>query len=176
MRKILAILVSMFTLFSATLTVKADSIPEEPDVAGFIEQLYEVCFDRQPDKYGFEFWLNKLTTKEMTASEVVAGFFFSDEYKALNKSKSEYVEDLYCGVLGRQYDLFGYEHWQELYSMNYIGITSIDCAVLNGFVQSKEFAKICKDLNIEQGEMIVSFKTVTKGNSYGLDGNYTKAA
>lgn len=171
MRKILAVLISVFTLFSATMVVKADSIPEEPDVAGFVEQLYLVCFDRQPDRDGFEFWLNKLTTKEMTASEVVAGFFFSDEYKALNKSKAEYVEDLYCGVLGRQYDLYGFEHWQELYNMNYIGITSTDCAVLNGFVQSEEFTRICEDLDIEQGEMIISFENVTKGNSYELDRN-----
>ena len=86
----------------------------------------------------------------------MGGFFFSEEYKNFNVDKYQFIEDLYEAVLGRYPDIVGKIHWQKFYDQNFI-------CIMNGFIFSKEFENICKDLNIERGKLYITNDVVTNG-------------
>lgn len=163
LKKFFVLFVAFIMVFSLSTITYADSIPREPDAVTLVDRLYKKCLDRDPDPEGFEFWVSKLESGEFTASDVVGGFFFSEEYKNFNVDKYQFIEDLYEAVLGRYPDIVGKIHWQEFYDQNFICIMSTDCGVMNGFIFSKEFENICKDLKIERGELYITNDVVTNG-------------
>lgn len=158
MRKIIAILV---TLVIAVATV--GFIPAKDtsaDTIGtaelYVTRLYNVAFDRDPDEDGYYYYVNALYNGDMTATEVAGAIFFSDEYRAFNKTNQEYVFDLYDALLGRQYDKTGFVFWVDFFNQCHICIMSTDCAVFNGFTQSDEFRDVCAELDLEVGTMYVT--------------------
>lgn len=161
--KFLALLTALVTLFSLTSVVSADTAPENPYSEYFVYHLYETVLDREPDQAGLDFWVDNLESGRFTAGEVVARFFFSEEYANFRKTPAEYVEDLYEAVLFRESDSIGYQNWYDMYFKTcYICIYSTDCGVLNGFILSKEFGNICDKMGLKRGdEMFISNQVIT---------------
>ena len=157
MRKILSVIISLVlvctTLGFVKSEVKADTIGTAEI---YVSNLYNVCMGREPDQEGFDFYVNALYDGKMSATEVAASFFFSDEYRAFNKSNERYVADLYRALLGREYDSIGYVFLLDMFNMNYICIYSTDCAIFNGFTMSEEFKAVCDELDLEVGEMYIT--------------------
>lgn len=111
----------------------------------FITQLYSSILGRQPDAEGMEYWKNKMRTGS-TAADLVMGFFDSQEMKNRNLSNSAYLEYAYTAILGRQPDEAGKAYWlAELEA----GCTK-NC-ILVGFVESVEFANMCRGFGITKG-------------------------
>jgi hypothetical protein len=99
----------------------------------YVRSLYYAILDRQPDEGGvktWKLWLSKGKSREW----VISQFFRSQEYLGRNKNNTEYVRDLYQGVLGRQPDSGGLEHW-----VNRLNSGSSRQSVLNGFLNSSEY-------------------------------------
>lgn len=162
--KLLSFLITVAMIFSLSYgVVSADVAPSNPYTEYFVSHLYETVFDREPDQEGFDFWVSKLESGEFTAGDVVARFFFSEEYANFRKTPAEYVEDLYEAVLFRESDSIGYQNWYDMYFKTYyICIYSTDCGVLNGFILSKEFENICDKMELERGdEMFISNQVIT---------------
>ncbi|WDP83948.1 MAG: DUF4214 domain-containing protein [Desulfobacter sp.] len=99
----------------------------------FVRSLYYSILDRQPDKAGVRHW-KQLLDQGQSRTWVITQFFKSFEYTNRHKNNTEYVRDLYQGVLGRQPDPGGLAHW-----VNRLNSGSSRQSVLNGFLNSKEY-------------------------------------
>ena len=167
---IAAILVGMFGGAFGAQTVKADSIGQE---GIFVWNLYREVLEREPDEDGFEFWVTALQEKRMTATEVAGSFYFSDEYRALGKTRAQYVRDLYQGLLGREPSMFEKLTWLDAYKDCFICIYSIDCGIFNGFTGSQEFANLCADYGLEVGDMYITNEHAVRGDALFPEPIYT---
>ena len=129
------------------LTAEVVGLYAKGGVADFVERLYTVVLGRKSDPKGKQAWIDALTSHRNTGAEVAAGFFFSDEYKKQNKSNKDYVNDLYCTMLGRNCDSTGFTAWTGQLEDG----VSRD-GIYTGFVYSQEFNKICQDYGIDRGD------------------------
>ncbi|MBI5675485.1 MAG: DUF4214 domain-containing protein [Nitrospirae bacterium] len=108
-----------------------------------VNDLYRGFLSRLPDNGGFNSWLGEMQTAQCggdpqairdLTSQIALNFLQSQEYANRNTSNSEYIEDLYNGILRRGADLAGYLYW--LGALN--GGTTRP-AMLQLFVDSTEF-------------------------------------
>ena len=93
-------------------------------VKEFLTKVYRVMLNREPDKEGFGYWLNRIKNKTTSKDLIVYEFGLSDEFKKLcdNYSITPFNEDnkidffikrLYIIVLGRDYDPKGLSDWKN---------------------------------------------------------------
>ena len=119
---------------------------QEKQIQAFVERLYKLVLNREPDTAGLREWKNKLANQEETGAEVARGFVFSSEFLDRKTSDEEFVEIMYQTFLGRPSDSNGKESWMECliqgFSREYI---------LKGFIESKEFNDICSEYGILRG-------------------------
>lgn len=126
-----------------------DGIFDTEGVGGFVNRLYHICLDRDPDEKGYQDWINGLKNGERTGIKTAYGFIFSPEFKNKNLCDDDYVEYLYQAFMGRASDPKGKSDWtKELQN----GKTREE--VFNGFALSDEFRNICKEYNIIVGDGI----------------------
>ncbi len=119
-------------------------------VYDFVVRLYDVVLGRTPDEGGLDDWYGKLTDHEVTAAEVVYGFFFSNEYIEKDKDNVAYINDLYHCMLGRDGDPEGVAYWK----------VRLDACVprlniLKGFIDSPEFTQLCASYGVTKGTVDV---------------------
>lgn len=116
-------------------------------IIDFVIRLYNSVLGRDYDRYGLDYWTEKIETGDKTGSDVGYGFVFSNEYLDQRNSFDDYVEMLYNVFLGRPSDPEGKAYWismlQKGRSHEY---------VFSGFVNSAEYASICELYGIERGE------------------------
>nr|MCR5654197.1 DUF4214 domain-containing protein [Lachnospiraceae bacterium] len=164
-----------------------DEVVEEATVVGesagseaYVKRMYEIALGRSVDEAGFTDWNNSLVNKSRTASDVAAGFFFSEEFKNKNLSNADYVTLLYKTMFGREADEKGYSNW-----MNRLGQGCSRESVFKGFTDSVEFQNLCNSYSVEKGtftsdqyrdkemfvtEMVVRYYTKLLGRDYDADG------
>lgn len=128
------------------------------EVKAFVNRLYTLVFNRQPDEAGFNDWVDKLMSKQKTGNDTAFGFFFSDEMKNRNVSDDEFVELLYKVMMNRDSDPSGKAYWLNMLQN---GVSRL--GVFNGFSGSTEFANICNSYGINRG---------TPSATEGRDRNY----
>lgn len=151
------------TMFGARPAMWVDKnvlkVQEDP-VASFVQRLYQVCLNREPDMGGLSDWVNKLKNGIQTGSKVAYGFIFSDEFQSRNFCNKCYVEQLYRSFLGREADPAGLSAWTNLLEN---GTTREE--VFNGFALSTEFSSLCTSYGIDigSGVSIPQYGTVPKG-------------
>ncbi|MBI5675430.1 MAG: DUF4214 domain-containing protein [Nitrospirae bacterium] len=85
-----------------------------------VNDLYRGFLSRLPDDAGFNYWLAQMQTAQCNGdpqairdltSQMALLFLNSQEYADRNTSNSEYIEDLYNGILRRGAELAGYQYW-----------------------------------------------------------------
>jgi len=90
--------------------------PENMMVGDF----YRGLLGRFPDNDGYLYWLDRIRTEQCNANsdairdlalQVVNLFMFSQEYLDRNRSASEFVEDIYDGIMRRDGDAAGINFW-----------------------------------------------------------------
>ncbi|MCR5476384.1 MAG: DUF4214 domain-containing protein [Lachnospiraceae bacterium] len=136
-----------FSNFAIATRGQADpTAVNEAAAGGFLGNLYQLTLGREPDAEGAEYWMNRLTSREVCATELVFGFLNSPEYKAKEKTDEEYVQELYRIFLQREADAEGLAYWTGMLAQG----TSRD-AVAAGFANSAEFTGCCEEMNIAQG-------------------------
>jgi parallel beta-helix repeat protein len=112
-------------------------------VEAFVTRFYQLCLGRDPDAEGLSGWANNLLNQIQTGADVANGFIYSREFINKNTSNDEYLTILYKAFFNRNPDQGGWDLWlAELNS----GIDRGD--VLNGFLGSQEFIKLCRDYGI----------------------------
>lgn len=114
----------------------------------FVTRLYNLCLQREPDENGLKYWVNRLKSGQMSAAQVVQGFFFSKEMQNLNLDHDEYVERCYEVMMNRGSDSGGKKYWVERLNN---GVTRM--YVVRGFVESPEFTAIAAKYGIKRGSL-----------------------
>jgi predicted phosphodiesterase len=112
-------------------------------VETFVTRFYQLCLGRDPDAAGLEDWVNNLLNQIQTGADVADGFIYSHEFINKHTSNDEYLTILYKAFLDRAPDKAGWGVWiAELNNGKDRGY------VLNGFLGSQEFIKLCEDYGI----------------------------
>lgn len=170
MKRYLSLLLAISIVFSCIFFMPQKSSAATADVRGFVTRVYQVVLDRNPDADGLNYWSNSLTSHSKTAADVVANFFFSQEYKAKNKDNTAYVNDLYRCLMGRNADTDGRNYWLNKIRM---GVPRIN--ILAEFVLSTEFTRICSNYGVTRGTINTQYSTSRYTGIYNyLDRMYSK--
>ena len=115
-------------------------------VEGFVERLYSVALGRDSDREGRENWVIALETGCTTGADVARGFLYSPEFNNRNLSTNDFVTVLYRTFFGREPDQAGLDSWVSAID----GGTSRE-VVINGFIDSVEWANLCCRYDIISG-------------------------
>ena len=111
----------------------------------FASRLYTECLGRKYDKAGLKAWADKLHAREIGGGEAAKGFFLSNEFTKKNYSDEEFIARCYRTFLNREADKQGLADWTTLLKKN--GSRE---EILNGFIGSDEFTKLCAQYNIDR--------------------------
>ncbi len=115
-----------------------------PGLPGFVTRFYTLTLERVPDAQGLDYWVDRLSSGELTGEDIAYGFIFSEEFLAHNHPNGTYVSILYNAFFDRVPDTEGYIYWMSLlesgYSREYI---------MDSFIHSAEFEDICSSYGIE---------------------------
>lgn len=145
--------VDFFSALSYQMKAGSNEAPNDTQITGFVNRLYNLCFNREADDPGLIYWKNALINKEKSGAVVAWGFFFSDEMKNRNLSDEDYVELLYRVMMDRGSDADGKNYW-----LNRLAQGVSREGVFKGFAESVEFTNICNSYGINRGSV-----TVTQG-------------
>lgn len=140
-RIVTTILATSLLISSFVVPVSAD---ETSDKEAFVTRLYEQCLDREPEKAGFDYWMEALNNYTQSGASIAYNFVFSPEFQSKQFSNEDYIEHMYALVLGRESEAAGKAYWVD--KMNN-GYSRLD--VFYGFVRSTEFDGLCKSYGID---------------------------
>lgn len=113
-------------------------------VEAFVTRFYNECLNREPDQAGLDGWVNGLKNGWVTGGGIAESFILSPEYANMGTSDEEFLETLYQAFFNRQPDSVGFNGWL-LALRNGMSRS----AVLEGFISSDEFFKLCSDYGIK---------------------------
>ncbi len=82
----------------------------------------------------------------MSGADAAKGFFLSDEFIAMNLSDAEFLNRLYHTFFDRDPDTAGFNNW-----MGQLQNGASRQSVLNGFINSTEWANLCLKFGISSG-------------------------
>jgi len=123
--------------------------PEEPkadenQVKEFVTRFYTYALQRNPDQAGLDAWTSALVNGNATGKDIAFGFFFSPEFLNKNLSNAEYLRRLYKTLFNRDPDSAGFSAWLDQLNK---GVSRLE--VLNGFLDSVEFNRVCDKYGIK---------------------------
>ncbi|MBR2067426.1 MAG: DUF4214 domain-containing protein, partial [Solobacterium sp.] len=123
------------------------------------------------DSSGLRYWRDALESGNKTAANVVEGFMESKEMKSKKLSNEEYVRICYEALMNRNPSQSEVAYWTKYYD---IGMTNR--YVLDNFINSTEFGKICAQFHVEQGSLGVNEgRDINAGITGFVSRCYTKA-
>ncbi len=117
---------------------------QNQDVTMFIYRCYERFLGRTADDSGLNAWADALLSGRNNAKEAASGFVFSQEFKSMGLSNTDYVKTLYRGLFDREADAQGLSEWVALLDSG----SSRD-AVFYGFADSQEFRDLAGSFNLD---------------------------
>ncbi len=88
----------------------------------FLKRSYKTFFDREPDKGGYEYWLDQMKNKGKRRDQIFYGFALSPEFKSICDSygvvaftqedkRRAYIERFYNLIMQRDADEEGVKYW-----------------------------------------------------------------
>lgn len=126
------------------------------NVSTFIERLYTVALDRASEETGKTYWNDKVTVEGTTGADLARGFLYSDEFLNKSTSDSEFLDVLYKTFFNRPADEAGKNGWLEKLSAG-----TDRKEIVDGFIDSTEFANLCLTYGISSGSAAKPNITVT---------------
>ncbi|WP_434309613.1 DUF4214 domain-containing protein [Hominifimenecus sp. rT4P-3] len=118
-------------------------VDQNADVTAFASRMYTVVLERPYDKEGLSDWTRLLLSHEMGGGELSKGFFNSREFGNKHLSDRDFVTICYRTYLNREPDSRGLNDWLAV-----LGRGSSREEVLDGFIWSREFGKLCNEYGI----------------------------
>ena len=165
--RLIALLIAAL-LLSAAVPRRAEAAAT--DIEGFVDRLYTVVLGREPDKAGRRWWVRRLNTGRVNASEAAMGFFTSEEYRKRNKTRTAFLEDCYRTLLDRPSDPEGKRWW-----MKQLADGKMDRRqVVAGFANSNEFRKLCRAYGLSW--QLTTKEGFVNGQKVGLAKSWKYAA
>lgn len=115
-------------------------------ISSFVDRLFRVALNRAPDDEGKLNWVNTLSNGLETGGAAARFFCLGQEMTNRNLSNEDYVEILYNLFFGRQSDAVGKADW-----VGRLNAGATRESILDGFINSVEWANICFSYGIESG-------------------------
>ncbi|MCR5654345.1 MAG: DUF4214 domain-containing protein [Lachnospiraceae bacterium] len=120
-------------------------------VEAFVGRLYQKVLERDAEAAGLNDWTQDLMSGKRTGADVAEGFVLSQEYINKNDTNEVFVEKMYATFMNRPSDVGGKENWvkklEQGYSRRFVAA---------GFINSDEFAGVCKEYGITAGTLTAS--------------------
>lgn len=112
--------------------------PEDQDilVTQFVQRLYTIILNRQPEQSGVRHWTNYLLNQSGNGKTTAYEFAFSPEFLMAGLSDTEFVTRMYRALLNREPEPTGMQDW-----LNEIALNGRE-GIFNGFADSPEFAQV----------------------------------
>ena len=114
-------------------------------VVQFVERMYTDCLGRAAETGGLKYWSEALCRHTQTAKSLLHNFFLSKEMKDKYLTNEEYVWRIYRAMLNRDPDPSGLQYWKGRLDKG-----ESPAVVINGFIDSSEFVKLCNDYGIQR--------------------------
>jgi len=114
-----------------------------PGVDGFVNRLYEDALNRNADAVGRLYWINLLSSKAKSGTEVANGFLNSVEFISRDLDNEEFLNTLYTVFFDRKPDGEGFRNWMIALEN---GTTRSE--VISGFTHSAEWNNTCAQFGI----------------------------
>ena len=118
----------------------------ETGVAGFVERLYTIALGRASDPVGKQDWIDAITLRGNTGADAARGFLYSSEFLNKAVSNEEFTTILYRTFFNREPDEAGFNAWVAALNN---GDSKQD--VIEGFINSTEWANLCLTFGIASG-------------------------
>lgn len=112
-------------------------------VTEFVTRFYFKCLNRPPDTTGLDGWVNGLRNGWITGADLAEGFIFSPEFISRGTTDEEFLTILYRSFFNRQPDTEGFNGW-----LSALQNRASRSSVLEGFVYSDEFSRLCNQYGI----------------------------
>lgn len=153
-------LIATFTLQN-TLTVdypitpfstEAEIVKPTGPVANFVQRVYTIALGREPEVEGWNFWINKLQSKEITATEFIAeNLMTQPEFVDRELSKPKFVTTMYSLIVNREPDADGQAYWErkyDEYSSQVQNIAELRIKIAREMMDQQEFKDLVTNLNL----------------------------
>ena len=124
----------------------APAASSEPGVGGFVDRLYSVALERDPDPAGRADWVAAITERGETGASAARGFLYSPEFLNKQVTNEEFVRVLYRTFFDREPDTEGFNAWVAALNN---GASKEE--VIEGFINSTEWANLCLYYGIASG-------------------------
>ena len=132
---------------------KFTTLEETTDLNEFIKDVYFNALNRNPDEVGFWYWVDKLSSKEISVDKFIKNLLNEDEFIKMRPTTKSKIEGLYKVIVNRTSDKEGLEFWINMY----------ETLLRNGY--SEELAvKVVADRMINEDEfqdLVKSLKIIT---------------
>lgn len=145
--------------------------PDENKTREFVARMYRVALNRNAEEEGLNDWTQKLVDGEVDGSSFSQGIIMSEEFTNRKLNDSDFLNVLYKAFFDRTADAGGKSDWQK----KLVNGISREY-VLAGFVNSEEFANLCKSYGIMRGEYkLGNWRDKNEGVTMFVNRIYTKA-
>ncbi len=136
-----------------TFTTEEAEIKPTGKVADFVERVYKIALGRNPEVEGWNYWIQKLQSKEITATEFIAeNLMTQSEFVDRELSKKSFVTTMYSLIVNREPDEDGQKYWEGKYEEYRTGVTSIEALrikIAREMMGQSEFRELVSSLGLQ---------------------------
>ncbi|MDD6057992.1 MAG: DUF4214 domain-containing protein [Clostridiales bacterium] len=125
--------------------VSGEVVDQQPEITAFVARMYTIVLERGYDTDGLTDWTAQLLRREKGGGTLSKGFFFSQEFLDRQTSDEEFVTICYRTYLNREPDDMGLGDW-----VRQLENGKSREAVLDGFIMSAEFGRLCAQYGMDQ--------------------------
>ena len=113
-------------------------------ITQFVYRFYQKTLNRVPDEIGLNYWVGQLQQGKLSGRDFAVSVLYSDEFLAKNLAIEEFLNILYQAFFDREGDSNGVHYWKECMQQGMSKET-----VVESFISSNEFEKICEEYGIQ---------------------------
>ena len=135
-----------------TFTTGTAEVKPTGAIADFVSRVYKIALGREPEVEGWNFWINKLQSKELNATEFIAeNLMTQPEFVDRELSKRNFVMTMYSLIVNRESDDEGRAYWERKYDEYRAQTTSIEklrIRIAREMMDQQEFKDLINKLNL----------------------------
>lgn len=134
-------------------STKDEIVKPTGKVADFVARVYKVALGRDPEVEGWNFWIDKLQKKEITATEFIAeNLMTQPEFIERELNKQEFVTTMYTLIVNREPDKDGQSYWEGKYDEYRQVVTSVAelrIKIAKEMMDQPEFKELVSSLGLK---------------------------
>lgn len=134
-------------------STKDEIVKPTGPVANFVQRVYTIALGREPEVTGWNFWIDKLQKKEITATEFIAeNLMTQKEFVEKELNKQQFVTTMYTLIVNREPDEEGQKYWEGKYDEYRQGITSIEqlrIKIAREMMDQPEFKELVSSIGLK---------------------------